>query len=600
MATFLVTMSDNEKPERAAQVAVNADVLPIGSAAKRTKKKRVGVPVAHPRDENVPEKSVIVYVKHSPDVATNALVDHLVESKRLFRRARLAVYVSDKSAVRPGSASDGGTEIAEASDPTIAYIASSTVQFVEERRKRHEDGTTETYFAKIPPPKPVVAQTRAVGPSIGLQPIEGVLRCPVMCGDGSIINDNGYHAPSGYYQTGAHPDAMPSGTPDFPAARIALETLQHLFRGPGHDESNRLREGFPWANPQRDHIVPIAAILTMLARPAFAQVPAFVIDASMPGSGKGKIASIIHAIVMGRLPSTGTWPGDKDEQEKLLAGVALAGTPIWCVDDIVGDFGSPSLQNALTTESYSGRILGYTNYTSMPWKTMILATGNNMQLYRDMPRRCIIARLEPKSDQHNKIKDEDFWIPGIVEHALAHRIKYIRAGLTILKAYHAAGRPGAHDKNLGSFEGWAQLVGGALRWIGAGDITTYSALERVIETDEALAIRTILSDWPRIDGEGGVTIKYVLDQLWPADHETSPEAVEINWGAMRAALRSLDERCRGDRKPDAAAIGKAFKQYRRRPMRRLDGTGPVYLEAAKNPNGVEYSPVRWTVKGPAT
>lgn len=593
-----VHMNDIENDGNSAQAIENAKVLPIKGARKRTTKPRRiahdDTPKADQRDPNAPERATIVYTKSAPDLATNALIDRLVECKRLFRRGRLAVFVSDKSAVRPGSASDGGTEIAEASDATIAYIASANVQFVETRRKTHEDGTVETYEAKIAPPKAVVAQARAVGPSIGLLPIEGVLRCPVMCADGTIINDNGYHEKTGYYQTGANPEAVPRGAPDFVAARAALESLLHLFRGPGYDREGKRREGFPWANPERDPIVPIAAILTMLARPAFEQVPAFLIDASMPGSGKGKVVSPIHAIVMGRAPSTGTWPIEKEEQEKVLASVALAGTPIWCVDDIVGEFGSASLQNALTTESYSGRILGSTNYTSMSWKTMILATGNNLQLYRDMPRRCIVARLEPESDQHNKIKDEDFWVPGIVEHALAERAKYIKAGLTILQAYHLAGRPNAREKNLGSFEGWAQLIGGALRWVGAGDITEYSALERVVESDEMLAVRTILTYWPGLDHGLGMALRGALDHLWPSDGDD--ELMEKTWGSLRAALRSLDPRCRGNQKPEAATIGKVLKGYRKRPMRRLDGSGPVYLEAAKNPSGAEYSPVRWTAK----
>ncbi len=596
---LLVHMSELENDGNGSQATETTNVLPITSKRKRTTKPRTDARTEHQNsdqsDPDAPKKDTILYEKHTPDAATNKLVDKLVECKALFRRGRLAVFVADKSAVRPGSASDGGTEIAEAVDATIGYLASSRVQFVETRRKTHEDGTVETYEAKIAPPKPVIAQTRAVGPSIGLLPIEGVLRCPVFCADGSIINENGYHEKSGYYQTGANPEAVPRGSPDFVAARLAWETLAHLFRGPGVDDAGKRREGFPWANPERDPIVPVAAILTMLARPAFGQAPTFLIDASMPGSGKGKVVSPIHAIVMGRPPSTGTWPVEKEEQEKVLTAVALAGTPIWCVDDIVGEFGSASLQNALTTESYAGRILGSTNYTPMSWKTMVLATGNNLQLYRDMPRRCIIARLEPTSDQHNKIKDEDFWTPGIVEHALNERAKYIKAGLTILLAYHLAGRPNAHEKNLGSFEGWAQLVGGALRWVGAGDITEYSALERVVESDESLAIRTILTDWPRLDDGQGISLKSALDLLWP--HDVDEEKIEANWGSLRAALRSLDPKCRGNQKPESATIGKVLKGYRKRPMRRLDGSGPVYLEAAKNPHGAEYSPVRWVVTG---
>lgn len=600
MAKLWAPMSDADKSGNAAQVVETSNVLPIKGKRKGPSKARNESADdgsrGDRRDENAPERATIVYVKSAPDLATNALVDELVKCKSLFRRGRLAVFVSDKSAVRPGSASDGGTEIAEATDATIGYIASARAQFVETRRKTHEDGTVETYEAKIPPPKPVIAQVRAVGPSIGLQPIEGVLRCPVMCADGSIINDNGYHDKSGYYQTGAHPDAMPIGEMTHAVARKEYNILLDLFRGPGWDHHGNQKEGFPWADPEHDPIVPIAAILTMLCRPAINNVPAFLIDASMPGSGKGKVVSPIHAIVMGRLPSTGTWPIDKEEQEKVLASVALTGTPIWCVDDIVGEFGSASLQNALTTESYSGRILGSTNYTAMSWKTMILATGNNLQLYRDMPRRCIVARLEPTSDQHNKIKDEDFWVPGIEQHALENRVKYIRAGLTILLAYHRAGRPNAKEKNLGSFETWSQLVGGALRWVGAGDITSYCALERVVENDEMLAVRTILTEWPRLDETGqGVSLKSALDHLWP--HDSDQDQLELQWGSLRGAMRSLDPRCRGNQKPESATIGKVLKGYRKRPMRRLNGSGPVYLEAAKNPDGAEYSPVRWVVRG---
>jgi putative DNA primase/helicase len=73
------------------------------------------------------------------------------------------------------------------------------------------------------------------------------------------------------------------------------------------------------------------------------------------------------------------------------------------------------------------------------------------------------------------------------------RAEYVAAVLTILRAYHVAGRPN-RPKPLGSFEAWSELVRGALLWLGCAD--PVDTMEEIREADPALAqLQAVMSAW---------------------------------------------------------------------------------------------------------
>ena len=70
-----------------------------------------------------------------------------------------------------------------------------------------------------------------------------------------------------------------------------------------------------------------------------------------------------------------------------------------------------------------------------------------------------------------------------------------RQSLTILRAYHVAGRPNRPPR-LQSFEQWSDTVRGALMWLGAGDPA--GTMDRLRKADPVLASLTaVLHDVAR-------------------------------------------------------------------------------------------------------
>ena len=92
----------------------------------------------------------------------------------------------------------------------------------------------------------------------------------------------------------------------------------------------------------------------------------------------------------------------------------------------------------------------------------------------------------------------------------ADRNKYVIAVLTILRAFHFAGRP-ALTSPLGSFEEWSSWIRDALIWLGEAD--PCDTMEKVRQNDPKLgAVIAVISQWEEVIGyDKRVTTKDLID-----------------------------------------------------------------------------------------
>jgi hypothetical protein len=90
----------------------------------------------------------------------------------------------------------------------------------------------------------------------------------------------------------------------------------------------------------------------------------------------------------------------------------------------------------------------------------------------------------------------------------------LTAALTLLSAYCAAGKPDQGLKPWGSYEGWSELVRGAVAWAGLPDpgqcrMTLVDGADR-----DAALLQGLVAGWRELDPEGqGLTIKQVGELL---------------------------------------------------------------------------------------
>lgn len=311
--------------------------------------------------------------------------------------------------------------------------------------------------------------------------IKGVVTAPVLRRDGSLLDAPGYDEASQlYYDQPEDEDARVVLAPN-PSKADAERAYVGLMEPVGE---------FPFATPAAKSAY-LASILTPIALDTFdGPSPLFLMESSMKGSGKTLLASCATTIATGI--GTGVLPYTRNEEEleKKILSIALAGQRTMMFDNLKGMVDSSTLEAALTSADrmWSGRRLGQSDQLSVPLNVVFYATGNNVELSEDLNRRCLTVRLQPLDENHDR---KSFKISNLQAYVKRNRAVLYGHALTILRAYFAAGKPAQSLMKMGSFDGWSEVVCGAIVWLGLPD--PVSARERHVE-DPAYSLGAILID----------------------------------------------------------------------------------------------------------
>jgi hypothetical protein len=318
------------------------------------------------------------------------------------------------------------------------------------------------------PPMAIVKTLQARRDRLQLPVLTGVLNAPTMRADGSLLTEPGYDSKTGLLFEPLDETFQPIPQRPSPAdARKALDKLNALIRD------------FPFVE-DKHRAVALSAILTAPIRRSLPSAPAHAFTAPVAGTGKSKIVDTASIIATGaEAPATGAGK-DEEELEKRLASSLLVADPIINIDNVARPIGGDLLCQMLTQATVKPRILGKSKNPTCTTGTFVGLTGNNLVLVGDLTRRAIICRLDARMERP-ELRAFDF---DPVADAKKGRAEYVAAVLTILRAYHVAGRPN-RPKPLGSFEAWSELVRGALLWLGCAD--PVDTMEEIREADPALA-----------------------------------------------------------------------------------------------------------------
>ncbi len=426
------------------------------------------------------------------------------------------------------------------------------------------------------PSSAVVAAVHARGYWSGIPPIVAIAESPFMRPSGTLVQTPGYDAATGYYYA---PNAVFPHVPERPSrveARKALAQLCDLF------------VDFPFIDDAA-RMVPIAAQLTLQVRPAIeGAVPFFGFDAPTRATGKGLAGSVAVESATGRPPPLATFPNGRDGQaelEKMLGAYALSGAPVVFFDNVpIGvPFGGAPVEKCVTApDKVALRRLGQSEVPELSWRAVIMANGNNLTIADETARRGFVARMVSTLERPEE--RAGFKYPELLQHVRANRPEFVAAGLTIVRAYVAAGSPDTGTMSLGSFEAWSRLIPRAIVWAGGADIMG-ARVTVTGGTDEATAtLVAILDRLPRLlEGhEAGLTANAILDALYPGP---GPHEAPDGWGDLRAALESATGARTGIR-PDTARLGTYFRGHR---DRNVDGKTLVVLGTHARAN-------RWGVR----
>ncbi len=367
------------------------------------------------------------------------------------------------------------------------------------------------------PPEWVVKAVDARGRWPGVQRLEAVVESPVLRADGTVLQQPGYDSDTGiFFQPQCQFPSIPAKPTHYDAVHARDQLLEVVEDFPFADDSHRAA----W----------VAGVLTPMSRYAYSgPSPAFLNDANIRGCGKSLLTDATSIIATGREMARMTLPRDDDELRKRITAMAMVGEPLILIDNIVGTFGSPSLDAALIATTWSDRILGQTAMTTLPLYAVWYATGNNVVLAADTSRRVVHIRLE--SPEESPEERTGFHHDDLLGWVRQERPRLTVAAATILAAYCHAGRPDMNLTPWGSFEGWSDLVRQAVVWVGLPDPGS-SRTNLTSQSDrEAVALRQLIAGWEEIDpSASGMTVASVVREL-----AENPDQYE----GLRSALYEL-------------------------------------------------------------
>ena len=188
--------------------------------------------------------------------------------------------------------------------------------------------------------------------------------------------------------------------------------------------------------------------------------------AAKMGSGKSLLADVVALIATGRPAAVMSQGADENEDKKRMLPILAEGDPVAVIDNIERPFGSAALCSILTQSMWRDRILGKSQTMSLPTaNTTWLVTGNNIQFVGDITTRILVCDLDPRCER----PEERRFDVNLHKFIPEHRGQLVVAGLTVLRAFHVAGRPDMKLPVFGRFEEWADWIRSALVWLGLPD-----------------------------------------------------------------------------------------------------------------------------------
>jgi putative DNA primase/helicase len=143
----------------------------------------------------------------------------------------------------------------------------------------------------------------------------------------------------------------------------------------------------------------------------------------------------------------------------------MAGDAVISFDNCTKPLDQGLLCSALSQSRLNLRLLGFSQNRDVTMSALLVATGNNLILQGDLPRRSLRCEIDAKVE-----RPELRVFPGahIQTEFRRRRGELVAALLTILRAYHVSGEISAKPP-LGGYEMWSSWVRDSLIWLDCAD-----------------------------------------------------------------------------------------------------------------------------------
>lgn len=282
----------------------------------------------------------------------------------------------------------------------------------------------------------------------------GVVECPNLREDGTVLQADGYDPDSGLILDagGVAFDAVP----DEPTRDDAVAALAKL---------NWILKDFPFVD-DASRSVALSAMLTAVCRRSLRTAPMHGFSAPTMSTGKSLLADVIAILATGRDAPVMSQARDEEEERKRLLSILMQGDPVISIGNVSRPVSGDVMCSILTQETWQDRRLGSNDQQIVSTRALWLVNGNNLEFREDMSTRAILCTMDAGEERPEERRfDVDLRIE-----VPRRRGELVAAALTVLRAFVVAGRPGIGELTpFGRFEQWSATVRGALVWAGAAD-----------------------------------------------------------------------------------------------------------------------------------
>jgi putative DNA primase/helicase len=394
-------------------------------------------------------------------------------------------------------------------------------------------------MVRIDPPRLVISQILDMAGEWPFPALAGVIGCPTLRHDGSLLVAEGYDLATGLVLRSAV--AMPKISMS-PTRRDA-ESAATLLIG--------LLAEFPFAD-DASRAVAMSMLLTPVLRGAMPVAPMHLVTAPQPGSGKSYLADTASMIATGERVAAVAVAPNPEETEKRLIGSALAGFPVIgldnCRETLEGDFLCQVTERPLLQL----RALGKSDKIRVTNTFTTFANGNNVAVADDLVRRTICCALDANVENPECRTFHGDPLAVVRD----HRGVYIAACITIARAYIAAGNPDRLPP-LPSYKEWSDLVRSPLVWLGFDDpVATMSTARNAdpVRQDRVRAFEAWRNELGITDAYTAPEIIERAEAQWPYDG--SPACP-----ALRAVLAEVAGKHGAAGQIDARRLGKWLTRH---------------------------------------
>jgi hypothetical protein len=311
-----------------------------------------------------------------------------------------------------------------------------------------------------------VAAILAAGDWPGVPSLEGMVYAPIVRGDGSILQIAGYDSATRLIY---HPEVDHGAIRENPLR-------SHVDRA--RDALLDVICDFPFERQGVCRAVWLAAVLTRFCRFSYSGIaPMFAVSAQEIASGKSLLVDAAAIISDGRPADTMPFvPDESEAKREILALLARDDTHHVSLDNIARGtpLSSSAYEAMLTGQATVGREVGTSEVKRIVMSDAVWwATGNHLEIGADMARRALKIDILDRSGTptRRRVKHGD-----LRAYCRDNRARLVRAALTILAGFAAAGGPQASEDcdgvpvgSFASFDAWGRVVRQAVIWAGLPD-----------------------------------------------------------------------------------------------------------------------------------